>query len=248
MSAKSGVYIRVQFTRAKIHTCSRAPFRSLRPMPISALLLIGAFLFDSSVSAMAPSSSRRKVTTRVSVDEILATMEELQTADLLPELLVFDLDNTIWTPELYELYKKPKANTDIRLFPGVRTIMEILHEFPNNPMLNAIASRATEDDWANDLLDEFRINDIPLRDLFPDPRLIHVVCRSKRWHFEQIQKASSIDYSEMIFYDDAMFNVHDVSPLGVFCCHTPRGLTLDLFHSSLRDFAKIKQQRKEEEL
>lgn len=188
---------------------------------------------------MAP-TSRRVTTSRVSGDEVLATLRELQ--HQLPKLFVFDLDNTMWTPELYELYEKPQTNVDIHLFPDVTTILEILSQI--RPRC-AIASRAEQDDWANDLLDEFRIHNAPLRDLFPEPSLIHIVGRSKIWHFERIREESSIDFSDMIFYDDSVFNIREVSSLGVFCCHTPRGLTLDLFHTSLRDFVKMKQQQQQ---
>eukprot|EP00961_Rhodomonas_salina_P286800 3875659-Rhodomonas_salina.3 len=42
-----------------------------------------------------------------------------------PKLVVFDLDNTLWSPELYQLKRTPKAERDIWLFDGARAA---LHE------------------------------------------------------------------------------------------------------------------------
>ena len=43
---------------------------------------------------------------------------ELPPGAATPKLIVFDLDNTLWSPELYQLRKKPKANKDVRLCAG----------------------------------------------------------------------------------------------------------------------------------
>ena len=43
-----------------------------------------------------------------------------------PKLIVFDLDNTLWQPELYQMRgKKPKANKDIKLTAGA---LDALHD------------------------------------------------------------------------------------------------------------------------
>lgn len=223
-------------------------------------------------------------------ESLTLTLQELRRDGLLPKLLVFDLDNTLWTPELYQLdCHKPVANRDIHLFPDVNTIFQCLlrhwHEEERNEndmgssednnkgcdgastttaatsttMRYAVASRATEDDWAHDLIDQFPIIIAPqqqqhhrMRDLFPDPRLVYIACRSKQWRLEQIRAhaASTIDnddttvtFADMIFYDDDLYlNLEESSQMGVFSCHTPRGLTLDVFEASLRRFAVLKKQ------
>ena len=68
-----------------------------------------------------------------------------------PRLIVFDLDNTLWTPELYQLKRTPKAGKDIWLFEDVQ---EILFELASDKVTwgntrVAIASRTNKVDWAH---------------------------------------------------------------------------------------------------
>jgi hypothetical protein len=130
-------------------------------------------------------------------------------------------------------------------------------------MRYAVASRATEDDWAHDLIDQFPIIIGPqqhrMRDLFSDPRLVYIKCRSKQWHLEQIRAHAAasttmedddttVTFADMIFFDDDLYlNLEESSQMGVFSCHTPRGLTLDVFEASLRRFAELKKQMAQEQ-
>jgi hypothetical protein len=131
-------------------------------------------------------------------------------------------------------------------------------------MRYAVASRATEDDWAHDLIDQFPIiidqqQHHRMRDLFPDPRLVYIECRSKQWHLEQIRAHAAasttmedddttVTIADMIFFDDDLYlNLEESSQMGVFSCHTPRGLTLDVFEASLRLFAELKKQMAQEQ-
>ena len=53
-----------------------------------------------------------------------------------PKLIVFDLDNTLWTPELYKLRRLPNyasagppgpiADQDVKLYAGARAALEEL--------------------------------------------------------------------------------------------------------------------------
>jgi magnesium-dependent phosphatase 1 len=68
-----------------------------------------------------------------------------------PKLIVFDLDNTLWTPELYQLERTPKAGKDIWLFDDVQ---EILFELSTDRVKwgntrVAIASRTNKVEWAH---------------------------------------------------------------------------------------------------
>ena len=58
-------------------------------------------------------------------------------------VLVFDLDNTLWQPELYQMRgKKPKANKDIKLTAGA---LDALHDLAGDGWEKtqaAVASRA----------------------------------------------------------------------------------------------------------
>ena len=76
-----------------------------------------------------------------------------------PKLIVFDLDNTLWQPELYQMRgKKPKANKDIKLTAGA---LDALHDLAGDGWEKtqaAVASRATATDWAEKLLQDFKLD------------------------------------------------------------------------------------------
>ncbi|KAG7377421.1 hypothetical protein PHYBOEH_000879 [Phytophthora boehmeriae] len=82
--------------------------------------------------------------------------------DFIPRLVVFDLDFTLWFPEMYELWGAPfKKNpstgavTDSRgeqvhFFPAVHSVLSILETDPQfrETAEVAVASRTTEPKWA----------------------------------------------------------------------------------------------------
>jgi len=189
---------------------------------------------------------------------------------ILPKLIVFDLDNTLWTPELYQLNRKlrqkkiscPRANQDIHLFPDVITILtdivthSDLYQFhpttqnhSSSSILLAIASRTNHYTWANALLHQFTIPntktniDLPLIDFFPQEPLVQIVKGSKLHHFEQLQKHTGIAYRDMLFFDDDKhMNCNEISQkLGLLSSHCPNGLTLDIFRESLLEYACKKE-------
>jgi Acid Phosphatase len=60
----------------------------------------------------------------------------------IPKLIVFDLDNTLWTPELYTLRRRsntngiqrPLANVHVTLFPGALAILQQMREYRNDAL------------------------------------------------------------------------------------------------------------------
>ena len=52
--------------------------------------------------------------------------ESVASLQALPKIIVFDLDNTLWTPELYQIRQRhlPQVDMDIRLFPDAVRILE----------------------------------------------------------------------------------------------------------------------------
>ena len=168
---------------------------------------------------------------------------------VLPRLLVFDLDNTLWTPELYQIRQRtvPKAGRDVRLFECAGAIA---HDLATNPAWSeggtqlAIASRTNKVDWAETLLRRFEAAPgVSLSDLFPHRE---IVTGSKRGHFERLRERTGIPYREMVFFDDDMrMNLGEISQMGVLCCHTPRGVTRGLFRAALGRYAEMKAQHED---
>jgi magnesium-dependent phosphatase 1 len=168
------------------------------------------------------------------------------TTAVLPKLIVFDLDNTIWTPELYQLRRRrnselnsnnsngkhnsttspgnpPVAHVDVKLMGGAVDAFERKRSIGGDleHTLFAIASRTKSVEWAHDLLDQFHI-----RHLF---EYVEIFPGSKTRHFSNIAAASGIAYHDMLFFDDArdgkFGNCVPVADMGVLAVHCPTGLT-----------------------
>jgi magnesium-dependent phosphatase 1 len=159
-----------------------------------------------------------------------------------PALIVFDLDNTIWTPELYQLRKHerdgttPIAGKDVKLFAGSEIIIDTIRRrgYPTGTKF-AVASRTKSVAWAHDLLDQFG-----LRELLD---YVEVFPGNKRAHFSKLKEASGIDYNQMLFFDDArdgkFGNCEPVSELGVMAVHCPDGLRdYKIFETAIARFEK----------
>lgn len=179
------------------------------------------------------------------------SLESILSLTHLPKLLVFDLDNTLWTPELYQLRQRhvPRADVDVRLFPEARSILEFLAHLQQRASASrnassswrpalAIASRTNKMAWAHQLLEDFVVANQPLKHRFAC-RLIQP--GSKRKHFEQLKDIAA--HRDMLFFDDDVhLNLGEVSQLGVLCCHTPRGITVEHFVKTLHHYNALKCQ------
>lgn len=78
------------------------------------------------------------------------------TLSAVPKLIVFDLDNTVWTPELYQLRKLeqkrmiPKAGQDVELMEGMKIILEKhVPKLKEQGVQFGIASRTQSVEWAH---------------------------------------------------------------------------------------------------
>jgi magnesium-dependent phosphatase 1 len=180
------------------------------------LALLGSLLSLTSVSAfitpaipcVSVKSMRSAVASqpKISMKKGSASMAaELPVAELprgaeRPKLVVFDLDNTMWTPELYQLKRSPKAGRDIYLFPGT---IAALHELATlaewKGTAVAFASRTNKVAWAEDLITRFEVADsVTMASL---AKYKEIYPGSKRKHFEKLKADSGIPFSDMIFFD-----------------------------------------------
>ena len=155
-----------------------------------------------------------------------------------PSLVVFDLDNTLWTPELYQLRniersnRCPVAHKDVQLFPAAKDVIQQIRNgnYPGTKF--AVASRTKSVDWAHDLLDQFK-----LREVFD---YVEIYPADKKQHFSRLKGMSGIEYSEMIFFDDnrdcKFGNCEPVSSLGVLSVHCPNGLSENIWRNALKHY------------
>ena len=162
------------------------------------------------VAAMSLSASMPRTfafTPRQQVTNTMAKRHSEQSNSRLcsvPKLIVFDLDNTLWTPELYQLRtiarnkQVPVAHKDVKLFDGVHKLLQHIRSDPEKQFTDtkfAVASRTKSVDWAHSLLDQFE-----LRDFFD---YVEIFPGDKKQHFRNLARSSGLDYRDMLFFDDA---------------------------------------------
>jgi len=128
-------------------------------------------------------------------------------------LIVFDLDFTLWNAggtwcdHTCPPYRKQNGHildacdSVIRLYPDSREILEKTSQL--YPL--AIASRTHEPGRALELMSLFNI-----RQYF---RYIEIYPGSKTEHFKQLQAKSRIPFKAMLFFDDELRNINEVSRL-----------------------------------
>lgn len=149
----------------------------------------------------------------------------------IPELVVFDLDFTLWdaggtwcdcTNPPYHRTKAGEVfdsyHRQIRLYDDVITILEKLAK-EDIPV--ALASRTDRPAWANQLTKLLRIDPfIQFREIYPG---------SKVEHLTNISRDSGVPLEKIVFFDDEHRNIHDTQRMGVSAVYVPNGLNRDLF-------------------
>ena len=147
---------------------------------------------------------------RMCTDDSFAC-DALPPSAALPALVVFDLDHTLWTPELYQLRQLagyqdasgpgPVADVDVRLFDDARRVLvELAHADRWQHAQIAIASRTNKGRWARSLLQQFKIGRVTLHELIPYKE---IYSSSKTKHFAALHAQTGVAYEDMLFFDDA---------------------------------------------
>ena len=178
--------------------------------------------------------------------------DNLPASAVLPSLVVFDLDHTLWTPELYQLRKLkgysdasgpgPVPEKDVRLFDGAKNaLLELAVADRWKDSQLAVASRTNKGPWARILLKQFQVNGKTLDDLIPYQE---IYSSAKTRHFEALHKRTGVKYEDMLFFDDAKAgkwgNCEPVAKMGVMSAHCPDGLTDAVWKNALEEFAAAK--------
>nr|XP_033778998.1 magnesium-dependent phosphatase 1-like isoform X1 [Geotrypetes seraphini] len=152
------------------------------------------------------------------------------------ELVVFDLDYTLW-PFWVDTHVDPpflktsdgrivdQTGRSIRLYNDVPQVLEELHK---QGILMAAASRTGEVKGANQLLQLFSL------DHYFSQKEIYPGCKVN--HFQRIQQRNGIPYQNMMFFDDERQNITDVRPLGVTCVLVQNGMSLKILKEALEKF------------
>jgi magnesium-dependent phosphatase 1 len=167
------------------------------------------------------------------------------------KLVAFDLDGTIWNPEMYQLWGGgapfqvvPQTNALVdRQGTAVKLLgisAEVLHDLKHEPQLGypkvVWVSCCDEPAWAEECLTKFvtEPSGLPLCHIAHASKIFDA---NKQAHFKEIKEMyPDIQFSEMLFYDNQMNNIQSVSKLGVQCIFCPEGMTEEVWEQGLRLF------------
>ncbi|PIN18646.1 Magnesium-dependent phosphatase [Handroanthus impetiginosus] len=147
-------------------------------------------------------------------------LEILGLFQLLPRLVVFDLDYTLWP-----FYCECRSKRDMpKLYPQAKGI---LHALKDKGVNLAIASRSPTPDIANTFLDKLGIKS----EIFSS-------WSHKTDHFQRINRRTRIPYNEMLFFDDEGRNIDAVSKMGVTSIFVGNGVNLGALRQGLSEFSQ----------
>ena len=157
----------------------------------------------------------------------------------LPDLVVFDLDFTLWDCDgtWCDCLTPPFVKEDGKVMDGDGRLVRlyddvggILDRCDQNSVPMALASRTEQPTWADELIELLGIG-VRFRwtEIYP---------ASKLEHFAALYEGSGVDYERMLFFDDEMRNISEVSKLGVTSVHVKSGVSDAVFSKGLRQFRK----------
>ena len=163
--------------------------------------------------------------------------ELLRSGKTLPELVVFDLDETLWPFWCISKVKKPikkcektghVKGSDGKIVSLYQGAYDIIHSLHNHGLTLGIASKTPVEDFATEVLAALNIKDYFSYAVMKP--------RSKTYHFEELRKQSAIDFKDMLFFDDNHGNIYDANTMGVTSIYIEDGLTLQHVLDGLTKF------------
>lgn len=144
------------------------------------------------------------------------------------KVFVFDLDFTIWnagetwcseTNPPYDWEGGKLFDQDkkwLRLYPETITVLKMLRQ---HQRIIAVASRTYKPEWAEQLLNLFKINSFfDLKEIYPESKIIHI---------EKIQAHVKQPYEQMVFFDDEQRNIEETRHLGITSVKIENGITIE---------------------
>ena len=177
---------------------------------------------------------------RLSIDHnfngAAAASSTRKTDQFLPSMIVFDLDDCLWHPEMHELtgmpeipiqgeldptsvgehgvvgLQVPRRRTTVRLYEGARLVLRELALDPRyRGIILACASTSLEPSYSQACLEGIEV--LPglfLRDMFQYNRIGRTgeLTSRKTGHFGLLHQDSGVSFREMLFFDDCNWGDH----------------------------------------
>ncbi|XP_070575388.1 magnesium-dependent phosphatase 1-like [Ptychodera flava] len=172
-------------------------------------------------------------------------MDSIVFPAIVPALVVFDLDYTLWpfwVDTHYDLPFKKLSNGKVidrrkREMKLHEDVVPILQAIKAKGIKIAAASRTESPPDAKALLKLYDIDKyFDYKEIYPG---------KKTTHFKRFQDAMKVPYEDMLFFDDEGRNIRDIGAIGVTCIFIDEdiGLTKAVFEDGLQQFAKNKSKK-----
>ena len=181
----------------------------------------------------------------------------------LPQTIVFDLDDCLWSPEMYTLSSMPTSpvtaplhssgvgvvgvrsgSSTVRLFPEALSVLQRVASGEYEGVTFALASSSEEPAYSNACLEALEVlPGVKMSSLFPYRAIGRTgeLTSRKTTHFKSLKRQfPEMDYKRTLFFDDCNWGDHvgDLNTaLGVKGIRTPNGLTV-------ADFEEVRRERK----
>ena len=170
----------------------------------------------------------------------------------LPKLIAFDLDGTIWTPDMYQLwgggapFKVANNGRDLVDNRGQTVKMlgiadKILEDLKTKKEYEHIkvawVSCTDEPSWADECMTKFKTpSGLSLKSCVS---FSHIYKSNKQVHFKNIKREfnNAIEFEDMLFFDNERGNIQSVSKLGVKSYYCPDGMTEKAWQDGLAMFS-----------
>ncbi|XP_074275792.1 uncharacterized protein LOC141599619 [Silene latifolia] len=155
----------------------------------------------------------------------MEAMQIMGVFQILPKLVVFDLDYTLWP-----FYCECRSKRDTpSLYPHAKGI---LYALKDKGIDVAIASRSPTPDIAKTFLDKLGIQSMFVaQEIFSS-------WTHKTEHFERIHRRTRIPYTDMLFFDDEDRNIKAVKNMGVTSILVRNGVNQQAFRQGLVEFSQ----------
>uniref|UniRef100_A0A0E0F5B3 Magnesium-dependent phosphatase-1 n=1 Tax=Oryza meridionalis TaxID=40149 RepID=A0A0E0F5B3_9ORYZ len=143
---------------------------------------------------------------------------------VLPRLVVFDLDHTLWP-----FHDRLPKDEPPYLYPQARGILKALKD---RGIEMAIASRASRKKGvAKAFLEKLGIH------FMFGAQEIFYTWSPKSEHFQSIHRKTGVPFKSMLFFDDEVRNIIATRKLGVSCVLVEKGITLEKLRTGLSNYA-----------
>ena len=170
---------------------------------------------------------------------------------ILPELVVFDLDFTVWPFDCHKDRAMPFTRNETNVYDYRGRIANCYHDIPSiigflvdNNVPIAYASRNPSRDHIIELL-KFSViktkkGTMNLWNILPNPNYLQAYSSgfygyAKNDHFNRLNIITGVDFNKMLFFDDLPQNIDQAKTKGITSIQLGKsGVTMELFKMGLK--------------